>query len=156
MNADILTRKRTSFLWWRLDVTDPPPELVLGEFGSRESRRAGVRVLPLERQEDFTDLWGISASVCALQDDVAYHYWFEVSDGRPEPTGTRVRITDPLAYAVDWRLRAESTVGAGDRDGYPGAVLRYQHNQLTTCDPEVGCSRVSPASGPRSRPTTAW
>ena len=166
MNPDILIRKRSHFALWRLTVTTPPPELVLGQLAPgapvgliNESR------IVLSQTDQFGDLWSVRASDCGLQDGTTYHYWFEVSDARPDHAGERVRITDPMAYVVDWRLRAPSVEGGGDRDGYPAAVLKYQDLQLLTCDPNgqsfVGLEGKRPTLPANSRLViyempTAW
>lgn len=65
-----------------------------------------------------------------------YHYWFEITDDRPDRNGSRTPITDPTARTVDWRLvapRLPPPYDADDRD--PAGVVKYQGGNLVPCDP---------------------
>lgn len=90
----------------------------------------------LQQSAQFPDLWMIAAADCQLTDDQVYHYWFEVTDLHPNRTGQRIQVTDPLAFMVDWRLRAPQPPGpayTGD-DRYPASVVKYSQGELIPCD----------------------
>ena len=82
----------------------------------------------------FSDLWEIRASECGLVDGEIYHYWFEVTVRAAAPgIPRRIRITDPTATMVDWRVIAPPDRSLGF-DGYPASVVRAQGGQLVTSD----------------------
>ena len=78
----------------------------------------------------------IEAAAGSLRDGQVYHYWFEVTDAHPKRSGQRVQVTDPMAFMVDWRLRAPQPVGPayGGDDRYPAAVIKYSQGTLVACD----------------------
>lgn len=94
---------------------------------------AGAQLTPVP---GFTDLWEIPAANCNLIDGRIYHYWFEVAVSHPErPADVRLRITDPFAYSVDWRLcgpRIDPPFGDDDR--YPTAVIKFSAGKLIAAD----------------------
>ena len=112
MNADILAQRQHSFVLWRAAASTPPPALVIGQLqpGAPVSL-VGEQRFDLKPSLDFPDLWVIAAADCQLADDQVYHYWFEVTDTHPKRSGQRIQITDPLAFTVDWRLRAQQPAG---------------------------------------------
>lgn len=87
MTADLLVRKESAFVLWRLGNTNPAPEIILGQL------RPGTPItlvneqrFTLHRSAQFTDLFEIPAADCNLTDGQVYHYWFDVS----------VRVTIPF------------------------------------------------------------
>jgi pullulanase len=137
MNADILAQRQHSFVLWRVAQSTPPPTLVVGQL------QLGAPVSLIDQQRfdlkqslQFPDLWAIEAATCNLTDDQIYHYWFEVTDAHPKRSGQRIQVTDPLAFMVDWRLRAPQPTGPeyGYDDRYPAAVVKYSHGALIPCD----------------------
>jgi pullulanase len=137
MNADIFTRRESSFVLWRAGSTEDPPELVIGQL------RLGAPVTLVDEKRHtlspvagVPDLWAIAADSCGLSDGEVYHYWFEVADGRPERAGSRIRVTDPFAHTVDWRVRAPAPPGRGDSDDerYPASVVKFTQSRLVSCD----------------------
>jgi len=137
MSADILTRKETAFVLWRVGNANPPPTLIIGQLqAGAPSTFMGEQRLPLQLAPGFTDLWEIPAANCNLVDGQIYHYWFEVSVNHPDrPANVRLRITDPLAFMVDWRLRGPRVAAPfGDDDRYPASVVRFQNGRLLPSD----------------------
>lgn len=137
MNADVLTLTQHNFVLWRATPTTPPPALVIGQLqeGAPVSLASAHR-FDLQQSAQFPDLWMIAAADCQLTDDQVYHYWFEVTDLHPNRTGQRIQVTDPLAFMVDWRLRAPQPPGpayTGD-DRYPASVVKYSQGELIPCD----------------------
>ncbi len=111
MDADLLNRRERDFVLWRLAVPDPPPTLVIGQLqAGAPVTLAGEQRIDLTQDAQFPDLWSVSAQQSGLADGV-YHYWFEVTDARPDRGRQRILITDPLATTVDWRLRAPLSAG---------------------------------------------
>lgn len=168
MDADILSLRQHSFVLWRVTRSSPPPELVIGQLqpGAPVSL-TGERRVTLTQSAQFADLWAVEAADCGLVDDEVYYYWFEVTDAHPKRSQQRIRITDPLAWLVDWRLRAAQPLGpeytADDR--YPASVVKYSQGTLIPCDAggETGELEESPAVvlSPNSRIViyelpTAW
>jgi hypothetical protein len=136
MDADLLKRRQRDFVLWRVAVPDPPPMLVIGQLqiGAPVSL-AGQQRIDLTQDGQFADLWSVSAQQCGLKDGV-YHYWYEVTDARPDRGRQRILITDPLATTVDWRLRAPMPTGpntTGD-DRYPASVICCRGGELVPCD----------------------
>lgn len=138
MTVDLLRRKETVFVLWRVGNISPAPALVIGIL------KAGTPITFVDRQQitlrpvaGFSDLWEIPAAECNLTDGQVYHYWFEVSVNNPErPATARLLITDPTAYMVDWRLRAPRVNPPfGDEDRYPAAVVKFSGGKLVATDP---------------------
>jgi pullulanase len=138
MVPDLLHRKTTHFVLWRPRVTDPPPQLVIGQFQSgnpptlAEERRIALRPSP-----GTPDLWEIAAGDCQLVDGTVYHYWFEVQDSNPyKSSHPRILCSDPAALTVDWRLKAPSAgPGFGEADRDPAGVVRFASGRIEACDP---------------------
>jgi pullulanase len=137
MNADILAQRRDSFMLWQAAQGTPPPALVIGQLlpGAPVSL-VGEQHFDMSQSPQFSDLWVIEAAACNLTDGQVYHYWFEVTDTHPERSGQRIRVTDPMAFMVDWRLRAPQPMGPayGGDDRYPAAVIKYVQGALVPCD----------------------
>jgi pullulanase len=137
MNADILALRQHNFVLWRAKHTTPPPALIIGVLqpGAPVSL-VGEQSFDLEQSVEFPDLWTIAAADCQLVDDQIYHYWFEVTDTNATRSGQRIRVTDPLAFMVDWRLRALQPPGPGytGDDRYPASVVKYSQGELIPCD----------------------
>jgi 1,4-alpha-glucan branching enzyme len=137
MDADILLRKADRFVLWRPAAITPAPALVIGrlELGA-PVRLVDERTLPLVPATGFTDLWEIPLACCGLADGQVYHYWFEVGDSHPgRPRGTRMRVTDPTAHTVDWRVTGPRPAGPySDDDCYPAAVVKVAGGRLVACD----------------------
>jgi pullulanase len=106
--ADLLQRKRTHFVLWAPQAAAQPPALVIGEFvNTNPASLINERTLSLTAVSQADGLWALAASSASLQDGTVYHYWFEVDDTKPgRPAGQRIRVTDPTAFIVDWRVRA--------------------------------------------------
>lgn len=138
MPANIFALRETNFVLWRGKPSVPPPRLIIGRLQS------GAPVTVVDEQQfdlhqqssDLGDLWVIAAADCNLIDGQVYHYWFEVTDTHPQRSGARIRVTDPTAFTVDWRLCAPRPPGSGytDDDRYPAAVVEFSNGQLVPCD----------------------
>jgi 1,4-alpha-glucan branching enzyme len=134
---DLLRRKDERFALWLPGGVPAAPALVVGTFAAGDppalvgGQRLGLR-------ETAPGLWERPAADCGLVDGQVCHYWFEVTDANPYKGGAGARIlcTDPLAYAVDWRLlapRLAPPYGEEDRD--PAAVVLFRGGRLVPCDP---------------------
>jgi pullulanase len=137
MNADIFVIKEKNFVLWRGRHTIPLPRLIIGELqlGAPISF-VRKREFDLQQAPNFPDLWLIPAQSCNLTNDKVYHYWFETSDTHPKRPGKRIRVTDPFAFTVDWRLtgpRPDAPEYTGD-DEYPAAVVKFSESRLIPCD----------------------
>ena len=138
LDADIFLLKETHFVLWRGRATTPPPRLIVGKL--QPGAPVGfVQHLAVDLQPRSTatpDLWVIAAADCGLADGDVYHYWFEVTDMHPNRSGQRIRVTDPMAFMVDWRLLAPMPLGAGYTrdDQYPAAVIKFEQGRLVACD----------------------
>jgi pullulanase len=136
--ADILARKESAFVIWRVGNINPPPMLVIGQLQvSNPFAFANEQRFTLQPVAGFPDLFEIPAANCNLTDGQLYHYWFEVSVDHPErPADARLLITDPTAYMVDWRLRGpRSPEPFGDDDRYPASVIKFSDGKLIPADP---------------------
>jgi pullulanase len=135
MSANLLTRKQTSFILWRVGNTNPPPELVIGQLQiGNPIKLINEQRFPLQLVPGFTDLWEMPAANCNLTEGQVYHYWFEVSVSKPGPTDRRLCITDPTAYMVDWRLRRHVDPPFGDDQRYPASVIKFSGGKLVAAD----------------------
>ena len=137
MTADLLVRRASSFVLWRVADSAPPPRLVIGQLQpGAPVTFAGEQQFDLQQVVGFPDLLEIPAANCNLVDGQVYHYWFDVLDAHPDRPGQRIRVTDPLAFTVDWRLRAPQPAGPGytDDDRYPAAVVKFSQGKLIPCD----------------------
>jgi pullulanase len=130
---DLLQRRAGSFALWRPAHAAPPPALVIGRFmDGTPPALASERTLPLAPDDGAPDLWSIALADCDLEEGLAYHYFFEITDGRPAASARRIRCTDPAAWTVDWRLLSESDDGRR----WPAGVVRVQEGRLVPCDPD--------------------
>lgn len=141
MSNPLFQLRQTDFVLWRPAGASPPPSLIL----ARVQPGAPLVVQestpqPLLPVAGFSDLWSLPAKNClfsgsALQDGAIYHYWFEVTASQPGRPATRIRITDPFATAVDWRLLAPRPQPPfTDDERYPAGVVRWLGNKLVTAD----------------------
>jgi 1,4-alpha-glucan branching enzyme len=137
MSADLLKRKETHFVLWRVSKT--PPELVIGQFQpGNPPILGGEQRFTLKQSSAFSDLWEIPATDCNLQTGQIYHYWFEVEDTDPERIPpARIRCTDPYACVTDWRLVSPklSSPYKADEDQRASSVIKYDQGRLEPCDP---------------------
>jgi 1,4-alpha-glucan branching enzyme len=123
---------------WAPQAAAQPPALVIGEFvNTNPASLINERTLALTAVSQADGLWALAASSAGLQDGTVYHYWFEVDDTKPSrPAGQRIRVTDPTAFIVDWRLRAPLLATPNtDDDRQPAAVIRFEGSNLIPCDP---------------------
>jgi pullulanase len=137
MASNLLVRKHTGFVLWRVGNTAPPPALIIGQLKPGSPMTfVNQQQFTLTAAPGFTDLWEIAAAACRLTTGETYHYWFEVSVSHPERPGSqRVRVTDPFAYAVDWRVRGPRLPSPfGDDDRYPAAVVTFDNGRLVPPD----------------------
>jgi pullulanase len=149
VDVDVLTLRREHFVLWCPGRSSPAPSLVIGQLQpGAPVTLTGERQVELIRSAEFPDLWSVAARRCELADGQVYHYWFEVTDARPDRSGQRIRVTDPWATMVDWRLRAPQPPGPGssDADRYPAAVVCHRDGTLHPCDP--GGETGEPAGSP--------
>ncbi len=135
MSSPLLDRKQTHFVFWRPGARESPPRLVIGVGAFAAGKPPALvdeRHIPMVDSAESPDLWELAAANLGLQEGQVYHYWFEVPDTAPfRPSGASLRCTDPAAYAVDWRLRANG----GDNDA-AAAIVRWRHGKLCPTDAE--------------------
>jgi 1,4-alpha-glucan branching enzyme len=145
MADNLLARKETAFVLWRVGNPTQPPTLIIGQL------QLGTPITFINEQHfmlqpvpGIPDLFEIPAANCNLIDGQVYHYWFEVSVSHPErPAGARLRITDPTAWMVDWRLRGPRVAPPfGDDDRYPAAVIKFSGGKLVAADAGGETGRV--------------
>jgi pullulanase len=152
MNVDLLARRETKFVLWRPKNTTTPPKLIIGQFqAGNPPALTGEQTFTMTAVAGFADLWEIAASACHLIDGEIYHYWFEIDDSDDEKNPKMpIRIADPAAFTVDWRLLAtipDSPAYNAD-DQRPASVIQFKQGKLAACDPsrEVGDFREDTAS----------
>lgn len=137
MQADILEKKEDHFVLWRVANSHPPPALIIGRLipGTPITFQLHQEIALLP-DPGHGDLWMVAAADCGLTDGITYHYWFEVTDAHPDRSHKRIRITDPLAGMVDWRLQAEKPAGQEyhSDDEYPPAVILFRQGKLLVSD----------------------
>jgi pullulanase len=136
--ADLLARRTSAFVLWHvsIDAADAPPQLIIGwmEPGTPPDL-AGERSMAMQRVAGFPDLWQLDASACGLDDGRVYYYWFEVPGRQPGRPPDRIRITDPMATTVDWRMRGPRLPAPfTDDDRYPAATVLFRGGRLLAAD----------------------
>ena len=99
----------------------------------------GAKTLPLAPVAGFPDLYALDVSACGLTNGQTYHYWFEVADTDVYfgASGIPLRITDPTAWSVDWRLTFTFPVPPyppGSNLQRPAAVVRFAGGKLWPAD----------------------
>ena len=158
MIADILSRKASAFVLWRVNNTSAPPKLIIGQLKvGNPIALVNSQQITMQPVSGFSDLWEAPLAGCHLTEGEVYHYWFEVSVSHPgQPTTARLQITDPMAHMVDWRLRGPRVAAPfGDDDRYPAAVVKVQGGRLVAADAdgEVGIFSGEPPLNTCCRPT---
>lgn len=138
--ADLLKRKKTHFVLWRPQTTNPQPALVIGEYNPNFSDRlVNQKEFPLAQSTQHPDLWEIPAAHCQLEEGKTYHYWFRVTDSNPYKSWhpRDMLCADPTAYMVDYRIRSSCYPGEFcDADKDPASVIKYQAGALVPSDPD--------------------
>jgi pullulanase len=145
MALSLLKLKESAFILWRVGSVSQPPALVIGQLQlGTPSIFANEQHFTFQPVPGFPDVFQIPAADCNLVDGQVYHYWFEVSVSHPErPASARLRITDPTALTVDWRLRGPRVAAPfGDDDRYPPAVVKFSDGKLVAAD--LGDENESP------------
>src|SRR6266567_1651033 len=102
--SDLLLRRETHFTFWRPNLDDTPPVLVIGTFAAgNPNSLANQKQIPLSKVvPDAPGLWTLSAAQSGLADGI-YHYWFQVGNTNPgDPAAALILCTDPFATTVDW------------------------------------------------------
>ena len=146
MADNLFQLKQSKFVLWRPADTAIKPRLVIGEFNPGNPPSLTNRAeFELALLPGTTDVWGIDAAACGLINGFVYHYWFEVTDSSPTRNGSRILVTDPAAFTVDWRLQAPLLPPPyKDEDQDPAAVIKFKDGKLIPCDAE-GETFESPA-----------
>ncbi|KAF2026257.1 glycoside hydrolase [Setomelanomma holmii] len=129
---DIYELRRESFLLWTPGV-EQSPELVIGKLDTDHPGTI-VTEQTFELAEEPKSVWQVKASLLNLSDGM-YHYWFKVKDTSPRNFGPML-VTDPLAYAVDYRVTRyprDDETNAQWRQ--PAAVIVLKGDSLIPCDP---------------------
>jgi 1,4-alpha-glucan branching enzyme len=115
------------------------PQLIVAQLRSANpAELANEKQFTMTPAVGVTGLWEIAARDCQLISGQVYHYWFEVEDtiANCSPQA-RIRCTDPMAFAVDWRV-----FPPGSQDTrQPAAVIMFADGKLVPCD--SGGERVS-------------
>ncbi|MEP7242350.1 MAG: alpha-amylase family glycosyl hydrolase [Gammaproteobacteria bacterium] len=134
--ADLLARRNTAFVLWHVTPAIDVPELLIGWLQpGTPLTLIGEQRLRLRQVAGFPDLWELPAGQCNLNDGWIYYYWFEVTASHPERPPSRIRITDPLATAVDWRLLGPKLPPPfTDDDRYPASSIKFSGGRLVAAD----------------------
>ncbi|SHO46782.1 alpha-amylase family glycosyl hydrolase [Desulfopila aestuarii] len=135
--SHLLVLKQNHFVLWR-PKTDPVPELVIGVLQpGNPCTLVEKEELKLEKHPEFPDLWVLHVSkIPQLREGGVYHYFFRVRDTNPYKSAhALIEITDPMAYGVDWRLRAtHAGEGYDEDDRDPSSIIMYSGGLLIPCD----------------------
>lgn len=143
MVPHLLHRKQTHFVLWRPGASNPPPKLIIGTFKAGDPPTLGnQQIFTLTASSLSPDLFEIAAADCNLIEGAVYHYWFEITDTNAYVSPHAfLRVTDPTAYSVDWRLTCvfplpyNSNPGVPTENEAPAAVVRFSHGKLIPADP---------------------
>jgi pullulanase len=134
MKVDLLTRRETKFVLWRPKNATTPPKFVIGQFqAGNPPTLVNEQNFNMTGAAGFPNLWEIAATACHLTDDEIYHNWFEIDDGDDEKNPKKpIRIADPAAFTVDWRLLAkipDSPAYNADDQRHASVILSKQGKQ---------------------------
>lgn len=139
--SNILQRRQTHFVLWCPRPT-APPALVIGTLQNGNPptlQPAQPPPIPMHKVAGLDGLWQLDPADCNLAAGGIYHYWFEVEGPVP---GTRIQVTDPLAYGIDYRLLAPANPAVQ----FPAAVIQWAGGRLVACDPNG--ERPQPVQAP--------
>ena len=136
MNS-LLSLRETHFVLWRPRMQAPPPTLIIGRFQwGNPPVLVDEQSFELSPSQEHPDLWLLPLTELGLAEGV-YHYWFEVNNSNVyKQVPGRIRVTDPFATSVDWRLLPQDPDGLlhdGDYDA--AAVIKVKGERLVPCDP---------------------
>lgn len=133
-SSDIRKRRRNYFVLWAPGV-ELPPALIIGKVNPDAlGELVYERTYELLLLDGVRDLWQIKAGSLELDDGI-YHYWFNVDDTSPNKFGSML-VTDPLAYAIDYRVtRSPGSEDMTSKWRQPAAVIKLQGDSLLSCDP---------------------
>lgn len=154
---DLFARRHENFCLWRPAVTDPVPQLVVGQRAEDHGHRflQKIRQYQLAKDPDLDGLWIRAWTDCDLTEGEIYHYWFAVTDSRPELAGFGpIWVTDPFAQVADWQILAPALpapYGALDRS--PAAVVKVEDRRLVECDPDGAVCNWQDDPGPTGLPS---
>ncbi len=147
--SDILNRRKTHFVLWCPTEPANDPVLVIGRV-----RNGNPAVFEEIAKPTFTratnaagpipGLWELPAAGLGLTAGQTYHYWFEVDNTAPGSSG-RIRVCDPLAFAVDYRVLPDANAALA----HPAAVIGWVGGELVARDPngEAEAPVVAPFGG---------
>jgi pullulanase len=132
--SDILARRENHFVLWCPAPPANPPELIIGQIRNGNpptfqqiARQAMQQAM--NTNGAIEGLWHLEAGTLGLTEGETYHYWFEVDNTL---TGHgRVQTTDPLAFAVDYRLYPL----ANPSIVHPASVIGWAGGKLVPHDP---------------------
>src|ERR1700712_590171 len=130
---DILQRREDKFVLWIPGQTPgaQTPQLILGTINSSTSPAVFNKLFegPLV-SSGKPDLFELDPNNIrpALQDGTVYWYWFKVTD-TSSATPSIVRVTDPMAYTVDY-----SMFQTRDEGVQPASVIKFRDSKLRPCD----------------------
>ncbi|MFN6463756.1 MAG: alpha-amylase family glycosyl hydrolase [Nostoc sp. DedVER02] len=141
MPIDLLTRKKTHFVLWRVGASELAPTLYIGNTTPESpDRLAQFREIPLRQSAEFPELWEVSAQESGLVEGQVYFYWFKVRNSDPYSSANINQIlycTDPTATTVDRRFPAPTPSESGGVNSFdPASVVLYQNGTLIPCDPQ--------------------
>ena len=135
--SNLLTLKKDHFVVWRPD-RGFTPQLIIGVLQpDNPCTLVDKRTYDFRPHPQFDELWILPVSeIPHIRDGGVYHYFIKVQDTNPyKPHKLEIQITDPMAYAVDWRLRAPHPgEGYTDDDRDPSSVIMVSGGQLVACD----------------------
>lgn len=128
--------KKEAFVLWYPMAVQVAPALVIGTFQhGNPPTLAGPKVIPLSLSPHHRDLWMVPVSSCGLEEGQVYHYWFDITDSNPAEAGLRVRVSDPTAFTVDWRLLTDPlAVRKRTTPASPASVIKWARGELRPCD----------------------
>ncbi|MEH1866109.1 MAG: alpha-amylase family glycosyl hydrolase [Nostoc sp.] len=141
MPIDLLSRKKTHFVLWRVGASELAPTLYIGNTTPESpDRLSQFKEIPLRQSAEFPELWEVSAKESGLTEGQVYFYWFKVRNSDPYAAANANQIlycTDPTATTVDRRFPAPTpSESGGVTSSDPASVVLYQNGTLIPCDPE--------------------
>ncbi|HEY2404498.1 MAG TPA: alpha-amylase family glycosyl hydrolase [Polyangiaceae bacterium] len=122
-----MAARAAGFVLWRPARTEPAPKVRVVTFvAGNPPSEALLFEAPLRQNDAFPDLWQLPLAGLPLVPGTVYHYWFLITNDRPGEPQVEVRVTDPFARVVDYRL------------GTAAGVFKLANGSLVDCDPDGG------------------
>lgn len=125
--------RKTSFALWVPGAVIHNVNLILAIINAG-SPITVQHLPPYNLSQTALGLWTLPANATVIQPNKLYHYWYDVTVNQGGSPRT-VRITDPFATTVDWRILAKpADPNANSDDYYPAGTFVWDGKEIVVAD----------------------